>query len=117
MRTQASFIGLMLLAASYPASAQSTGSWRISGTISGRSFVLDCRLQASGGVCTDAAKNGRSHPLTSFAGSDDQARWGFTTRVLVASIAMTFEGRVSGDRMSGVVRAAGRTGSFTAVRS
>ena len=108
---------LALLASAVPASGQSAGSWRVSGSISGRSFVLDCRLQANGGTCTDAAKNGKTHPLTSFAASGDQARWGFTTKVMIARIAMAFEGRLAGNRMTGTVRAAGRTGSFTATRS
>lgn len=98
------------------AAAQVGDFWRVSGSISGRSFVLNCRLAQSGGICTDASKNGRSHPLTSVSVNGDQARWGFTTKVLLARIAMTFDGRIDGKRMSGVVRAAGRTGSFTGVR-
>jgi hypothetical protein len=102
---------------SAPAAAQTAQSWRVSGSISGRTFVLDCRLQPSGGACTDAAKNGKSHPLTSLSLSGNQARWGFTTPVMIARIAMTFDGLIAGNRMSGTVRAAGRTGSFTALRS
>jgi hypothetical protein len=117
MRILAAIGASALLVTTAPAAAQSSGVWRVSGAISGRTFVLDCRLQPSGGVCTDTAKNGRSHPLASFVEAGDRARWGFTTKVLIASIAMTFEGQVSGDRMSGTVRAAGRTGSFTATRS
>lgn len=117
MRRLVSLLALLLAIVSSPAWAQTGGFWRVSGTISGRSFVLDCRLQPSGGTCTDAVKNGKSHPLTSFTLSGAQARWGFTTRVMLARIAMTFEGLVDSDRMSGVVRAAGRTGRFTAVRS
>ncbi len=117
MRGLAAIGASILLGASLPASAQSTASWRVSGAISGRTFVLDCRLQPSGGVCTDTARNGRRHSLTSFTETGDRARWGFTTKVLIASIAMTFDGQVSGDRMTGLVRAAGRTGSFTATRS
>lgn len=115
MRRFVAISALCLFGAS--ATAQTAGNWRVTGSISGRSFVLDCRLQPSGGTCTDAAKNGKSHPLTSFATTGDQARWGFTTKVMIAPIAMTFEGRLSGNRMSGTVRAAGRTGSFNAVRS
>jgi len=112
-----SLFALTLCLVSPPAKAQAAGAWRVSGSISGRTFVLDCRLQPSGGACTDVAKNGKSHPLTSFFLNGSQARWGFTTKVMIARIAMSFEGRVDGDRMSGTLRAAGRTGSFTAVRS
>jgi hypothetical protein len=35
---------------------------------------------------------------------------------MLMNIAMNFTGRATGDRMSGTVRAAGRSGSFTAVR-
>ncbi len=105
-----------LLVTSLPAQAQVVGVWRVNGTISGRAFALNCRFEQRGGVCVNAADARQSHTLTSLSFSEGQARWGFETKVLFASIAMAFDGKIQGDRMNGVVTAAGRTGSFTAVR-
>lgn len=105
------------LGASVPAQAEATGSWRVDGAISGRTFQLDCRFEGAGGVCIDAASGGkRVHRLTSLSVSGDQVAWSFATKVMLMNIAMNFTGRATGDRMSGTVRAAGRSGSFTAVR-
>ncbi|MFA7603165.1 MAG: hypothetical protein WCY29_09170 [Novosphingobium sp.] len=100
-----------------PVNTQSVDSWRVDGAISGRKFALDCRFEQAAGVCVDAESRGkRSHPLLSLSSSASQKRWSFKTRVALLSITLAFDGRVDGDRMSGVVTAAGRTGSFTAVR-
>lgn len=105
-------LGLAVLTAA-PAQAQSLGSWRIDGAISGRTFQLDCRFEGAGGTCVDVASGGkRSHPLTSLSSTGDQIAWGFKTKVAIMSIAMSFTGRIDGNRISGTVRAAGRTGTF-----
>ena len=44
-----------LLCGASSAQAQTAGSWRVNGAIAGRTFVLDCRFEQSGGVCIDAA--------------------------------------------------------------
>ena len=99
------------------AHAQAAGSWRVDGAIAGRTFVLDCRFEGSGGVCVDAESGGkRSHPLVSLSSSGDQIAWSFKTKVVLASITLNFAGRIDGDRMSGTMRAAGRSGAFTGVR-
>ncbi len=54
--------------------------------------------------------------LTSFAEAGDQINWSVKTRVAIMNITLAFNGRVNGNRMSGVVTAAGRSGTFTAVR-
>lgn len=71
--------GALVFAA--PAQAQTSNLWRVNGSISGRTFVLDCRLDQGAGLCTDASKGGKSHPLTSLAVTGNQARWSFKTRV------------------------------------
>jgi hypothetical protein len=108
---------LFLLAAGPPAQGETAGAWRVNGAISGRTFVLDCRLEDKVGVCADASRGGKVHSLTSLSRVNDQVRWSFSTRVVLLSVTLAFNGRIEGNRMSGVVTAAGRTGSFTAVRS
>ncbi len=99
------------------ASAEVAGAWRVEGAISGRTFQLDCRFEGAGGTCVDVASGGkRSHRVTSLAATGDQVAWSFATKVMLMNVTMNFSGRASGDRMNGSVRAAGRTGSFTAVR-
>jgi hypothetical protein len=107
----------VLIAAAPPAMAGSGDGWRVSGTISGRTFLLDCRLEQPGAACIDASNRSRSHPLTSLAVSGTSAQWGFTTTVLLAKIAMRFNARIEGNRMSGEVTAAGRKGTFTGIRN
>lgn len=117
MRQRFLLCAMALLATGAVANAQSADTWRVDGAISGRKFALDCRFERATGVCVDAASQGtRSHPLISLSSSASQMRWSFKTRVALLSITLAFDGRVQGDRMSGVVTAAGRTGSFTAVR-
>ncbi|MDB5725570.1 MAG: hypothetical protein JWQ16_2324 [Novosphingobium sp.] len=100
--------------AATPAPTQNAGSWRVNGLISGRAFVLDCRLQQTGGVCVDADR--KSQPLTSVSASGDQVAWSFKTRAMLMSVTLTFAGRITGNTMSGTMHAAGRTGQFTGVR-
>lgn len=122
MRLRFLLCAMALLAAdaaanAQPVNTQPVDSWRVDGAISGRKFALDCRFEQAAGVCVDAESRGkRSHPLLSLSSSASQKRWSFKTRVALLSITLAFDGRVDGDRMSGVVTAAGRTGSFTAVR-
>jgi len=110
---------LVATLSSFQAQAQpvSAGAWRINGSISGRTFALDCRLESAGGVCVDTSERGRSHPLTSLAVTGANAQWSFTTKVMIAKIAMRFSGRIDGRQISGQVTAAGRTGTFTGIRN
>jgi hypothetical protein len=108
---------LALLAIGSSGQAQATGTWRVNGAIAGRTFVLDCRFEEKGGSCTDASPGGKTHPLTSLSLAVNQARWTFTTRVVLMSITLAFDGRIEGNRMNGTMSAAGRHGTFTAARS
>ncbi len=105
----------LLLAASGPAQAQASGTWRVNGAIAGRSFVLDCRFEGAGGVCVDV-EGKRAHPLTSLSAQGERIAWSFATKVMFASITLNFDGAISGNRMSGTMRAAGRSGTFTGTR-
>lgn len=117
MRYWSILFGVIAVLAAAPAQAQTAGAWRVDGAISGRTFQLDCRFEGAGGVCVDASSGGKqSHRLSSLSSSGDQVAWSFTTKVMLMSIAMNFAGRISGNHMSGTARAAGRTGTFTAVR-
>jgi hypothetical protein len=106
-----------LVAINSPAQAQAAGAWRVNGAIAGRTFVLDCRFGEKGGTCTDASPGGKTHPLTSLSVTGSQARWSFATRVVLMSITLAFDGRIEGNQMNGTMSAAGRHGTFTAVRS
>lgn len=109
------FLGLAgLLFASVPAQAQTAGAWRVDGSVAGRTFKLDCQVQA-GGICVDTAA-GKRYPLTGASIVGDQVSWTFKTKVAFIGVTLTFAGRATGNRMSGTLRAAGRTGAFTAVR-
>jgi hypothetical protein len=97
--------------------AQVAGAWRVNGAIAGRTFVLDCRFAERGGTCTDASPGGKTHPLTSLSLTGSEARWTFATRVVLMSVTLAFDGRIQGNQMNGTMSAAGRHGTFTAVRS
>lgn len=117
MRTWSLVAAGVLVCAASSAQAQATGSWRVDGAIAGRTFVLDCRFEQGSGVCVDAASGGkRSHPLTSLSASGDQVAWSFKTKVAIMRVTLNFAGRIAGDRMTGTMRAAGRSGTFTGVR-
>jgi hypothetical protein len=106
-----------LLAASSSTQAQVAGAWRVNGAIAGRTFLLDCRFGEKGGACTDGSPGGKTHPLTSLSVTGSQARWTFATRVVLMSITLAFDGRIQGNQMNGTMSAAGRHGTFSAVRS
>lgn len=82
--------------------------------MAGRTFKLDCQVQ-TGGVCVDAGA-GKRYPLTGVAVTGEQATWAFKTKVAFIGVTLVFTGRAAGNRMSGTMRVAGRTGNFTAVR-
>jgi hypothetical protein len=108
---------MVLMATNASASAQTAGVWHVNGAIAGRTFILDCRLEEKGGTCTDASLGGKRHPLASLSVAGNQARWTFATRVMLMSITLAFDGRIEGNRMNGTMSAAGRHGTFIAVRS
>lgn len=113
-----SMLGIgILVCAPGAAQAQTNGVWRVDGAIAGRAFVLDCEFNGAGGVCTDAASRGeRRHPLISLTSSGDRIAWSFKTKVAIMNITLNFDGRIAANRMSGTMRAAGRSGTFTGVR-
>jgi hypothetical protein len=109
------FLGLPgLLLAGAPAQAQTAGLWRVDGSVSGRTFKLDCQVQ-TGGTCVDN-ESGKRYPLTAAAVAGDQVTWAFKTKVAFIGVTLVCAGRPAGSRMSGTMRVAGRTGNFTAVR-
>lgn len=117
MRLSSIGVGVLMLAIASSAQAQTNGAWRVNGAIAGRNFVLDCRFEGAGGVCTDAEAGGkRSHKLKSFTMTGDRVAFSFDTKVMLMSIALNFVGRVAGDRMNGTMSAAGRNGTFTGQR-
>lgn len=82
--------------------------------MAGRDFKLDCQIQ-TGGACVDAAAV-KHYPLIAATVAGDQVSWAFKTKVAFIGVTLQFAGRASGNRMSGTMRVAGRTGNFTAVR-
>lgn len=114
------------LLSSSPASAEVAGTWRVSGEISGRAFVTDCRFEPRGsqfgGVCVDAAtgdakvKAGKAHTLTKGNVSGNQVGWTYQTSVMFMPIDIDFAGTQKGNTIDGTISAKGRTGHFTAVR-
>jgi len=116
MRLGTTLIALALLPMATAVQADAGNTWRVNGGISGRTFVLDCKLVQGTGSCVDAAPGGKAKPLTSLSTSGDRASWSFQTRHLFINITLAFSGRITGDRMSGTISAAGRSGTFTAVR-
>ena len=116
MRVWPALLLMSVLAIPASLEAEAANIWRVNGAISGRTFVLDCHLEQSSGVCADATPGGKSHPLASLAAAGNQMSWSFKTRYLFMNISLSFNGRVTGDRMSGTMSAAGRSGTFTAVR-
>lgn len=111
--TKLGAIALALSASS--AQAEANGAWRVNGAIAGRTFVLDCQFNGTGGTCVDTDSK-RSNLLTSLSTTGDQVAWSFKTKVAIMSVTLNFAGRIAGNRMSGTMRAAGRSGTFNAVR-
>ena len=105
-----------LAAISTASQASSSNVWRINAAVSGRSFNMDCRLEQPAGACTRTTANGKSYRLATFAESGNQLSWSIKARAAIMSITLAFNGRVTGDRMSGTMTIAGRPGTFTAVR-
>jgi hypothetical protein len=127
MRRSVFLLALLLAAAPQADAADSSalGRWRVSGSISGHDFTLDCRFAPAGtgfgGTCTELAAGdkghaGKVHALTRGTIAADRLTWAYPVSAMLMKFDMTFEGKVEGGRMTGVAHAAGRTGSFTATR-
>jgi hypothetical protein len=125
-----SLIGLgatvLALAVSAPAHAEIGGSWLVKGDVAGKAFVLDCRFEPRGpqfgGVCVEAAgsdanvKAGKVHKLTQGSLNGNQVHWAYQVSVMFMSVDIGFAGMLAGDRIGGTTSAAGRKGTFTAIR-
>lgn len=106
--------------------AQVGGTWHVTGQISGNAFALNCEFLPSGsqmeGSCTDAydpngkSRVGRVIKLTQGSLSGRQIQWAYKARVVLMSFEIIYSGVVEGNRISGIVTAAGRRGNFTAVK-
>lgn len=107
---------VLLLCTATTANAEARGAWRVDGAIAGRTFKLDCTFDGGVGSCVDADSGGkRVHRLETLTASGDQIAWSFKTKAMLMSVTLNFAGRISGDRMNGTMRAAGRSGTFTGV--
>jgi hypothetical protein len=119
---------LVLVWASTPAAADPAvpGAWHVTGDIAGRTFALDCRFEpaaaAFGGTCTETASSdshgspGKVHRLNSGSLAGAQIAWSYPVTVMFMHIAIGFNGRFDGNRITGATSAAGRKGSFVATR-
>ncbi|MDE2302605.1 MAG: hypothetical protein KGK11_08610 [Sphingomonadales bacterium] len=103
------------------------GPWHVTGDVAGHGFVLDCTFSQSGaqlaGACIEAGgsdshvKPGKVHKLSEGSVAGSAVRWAYPVSVMLLPIDIRFTGTASGDHMTGTVTAAGRKGSFTAVRT
>lgn len=118
---------LALTAVAAPALAQdASGHWKVAGHVAGRDFTLDCKFQQSGaalsGVCVDGPtgdktiKGGREHPLIKGHVNGDQISWTYVSSYSFLKFNVDYTGVTKGERASGQLAAAGKTGTFTADR-
>jgi hypothetical protein len=116
-------VGLSSALASVPASAQVPGSWHVTGDIDGKNFVLDCKFTPNGaqfgGICIGGEKGNagaKPYKLTRGVISGRQIQWTYQTHVVFMSVDINFVGTVANDRITGTTSAAGRTGTFSAIK-
>ncbi|HEX7856145.1 MAG TPA: hypothetical protein VF503_20890 [Sphingobium sp.] len=122
----AGLVAIALAAISSPALADIGGAWHVTGEISGRNFVVDCRFDPKGtqfgGQCIslstgdDKVKAGKSYKLTKGAVSGDQILWTYQTTVLFMGVDINYAGTLKGDHINGTISAGGRKGNFSAIR-
>lgn len=103
------------------------GAWHVTGDVAGRSFALDCRFNPAaggfGGDCTELASSdargtpGKVHRLNKGSQSGAQISWSYPVTIIFMRLDIGFAGKVEGDRISGTTSAAGRKGSFSAIRT
>ncbi len=102
------------------------GAWHVTGEVIGHAFVLDCHFEPAGnqfgGACVEAGGNdshvklGKVHKLSEGSVSGQQVRWAYPVTVMLMSIDIRFGGKLDGNIITGDTSAAGRKGSFKAVR-
>jgi hypothetical protein len=121
-------LALALLPAALPriawAEPIAPANWHVTGAVSGHAFVLDCRFTPSPkgftGACTEApggeGQPGKVHPLATGTIAGDHVTWTYPVTAFLMHFAMTFDGTLAGNRLTGTAGAAGHSGSFTAVR-
>ena len=118
---------LVSLVASPSANADdAAGRWAVIGHVAGKDFTLDCRFaeaaQRLTGACVDGPtgdakiKGGRSHTLTKGAVNGRKVSWAYQSSVGILPFGVDYDGVQQGDRMSGELKALGKTGTFTANR-
>ena len=116
-------LAALLLAS--PAMADVLGAWRVQGQVSGNPFVLDCHFVPAGagfgGTCTGAANGdpkfaGKVYTLKQGTETGSQVSFSYPSHYLFVSFQVTYQGTLTGDKMTGSVTAAGRQGNFTASR-
>lgn len=108
------------------AMAQVGDTWHVTGQISGNVVALNCRFLPRGsqleGSCTDVsdsngkARAGKVYKLTQGSLSGKQIQWAYKAHIVLMSFDVVYSGVVEGNRISGIVTAAGRKGNFTAVK-
>ena len=115
---------LALLVATPAHADQLAGNWRVSGAVIGHAFVLDCSFaSAGGGTCTETGTGdklghaGKVHVLTRTTLTGNHAGWSYPVSVFLMHFEMTFTGTLTGNQISGAASAAGRQGTFTAIRT
>ena len=119
-------VASLLLMAQPAAATEVAGAWRVTGKVAAFAFTLNCRFTTAGGriagVCVDASTSdarapaGQSHVLTAGTVDGDAVSWTYRSSFLLSKFDVTYRGRLTGDRISGSIKAAGRDGVFTAVR-
>ena len=118
---------LSMALVSSPAMAEMAGLWHVTGEVSGRAFVVDCKFAPDGaqfgGVCVDAltgdakVKAGKAHKLMQGSIVGHQVRWTYPISVMFMSVDLNFAGVQTGNRMTETMAVKGRNGTFAAIRS
>jgi hypothetical protein len=113
-----------LTTAGAAAADDNSGRWKVAGNVDGHDFTLDCKFQQQGealtGVCVDGPtgdktiKGGRAHPLIKGRVLGDQISWTYVSSYAFFKFTVDYSGVRKGDKASGKIAAAGKTGAFTA---
>lgn len=113
-------LATMLLLVTPALAADGAGLWIVDGNVDHKAFTLYCTFTQAGekltGACRDNTPNGKIHPLTAGTVNGDQITFTYQSNFLITRFDAVFEGRISGAAMSGKATAAGRVGTFTAMR-
>jgi hypothetical protein len=112
-------VAIAVLAPSFAAAADLSGTWKIKTDAGGMDLIIDCKVAQAGGALTGTCGlDGAPDAPSPFTGSVDgtKAKWAYDVTFQDMMFHVAFAGDVKDSAMSGTMDVAGMASPFTATK-